>query len=158
MKGDKGVTMEKSRDRKKTALEAMVLVSVLAMAFAGLWFLAEHLRESDEVKPTNSPINVSLRIEKEGDWLIDYLDVKTVNNTVYKLLLECKDRYNFSVRSTYWPGYDSILINSIKGTENGENGMWWQYYVNDVYGEIGCDKKEIFDGDVVEWRFEDPRQ
>jgi hypothetical protein len=149
--------MEKGKKRKKTAFEAMVLITVLALAFVGLWSLADYIKEGQEVDDPEGPINASLRVEKEGDWIIDYLDVKTVNNTVYKLLLECKDRYNLSVRATYWSGYDSVLINSINGTENGENGMWWQYYVNDVYGEIGCDRKEIFDGDVVEWRFEDPR-
>lgn len=149
--------MEKTSDRKKTAIEAIILVFILAIAFVGLWSLAEHIRESDEVKPTDSPIDVSIRI-LDGNWIIEYLDVQTFNNTVYKLLLECSNRYNFSVSQTYWPGYDSVFINSINGTENGENSMWWQYYVNDVYGEIGCDKKEIFDGDLVEWRFEDPRQ
>ncbi len=149
--------MEKTSDRKKTAIEAIILVTIIAIAFVGLWSLAEHLRESDEVKPTDNPINVSLCI-LSGNWIIEYLDATTFNNTVYKLLLECSNRYNFSVSHTYWPGYDSVFINSINGTENGENSMWWQYYVNDIYGEIGCDKKEIFDGDLVEWRFEDPRQ
>jgi len=149
--------MEKTGDRKKTAIEAIVLVFILAIAFVGLWSLAEHIRESDEVKPTDSPIELSIRI-LGGNWVIEYLDAQTFNNTVYKLLLECSNIYNFSVSHTYWLGYDSVFINSINETENGENGMWWQYYINDVYGEIGCDKKEIFDGDLVEWRFEDPRQ
>lgn len=157
MTGNKGVIMEKTKDKKRTAIEAIVLVSVLAMAFMGLWFLAEYIGESHEVKPVNSPINVSLRIIG-GGWVIDYLDVHTPNNTVYKLLLECGNRYNFSVSYTHWSGYNSIFINSINGTENGENDMWWQYYVNDVYGEVGCDRKEIFDGDSVEWRFEEPGQ
>jgi hypothetical protein len=41
---------------------------------------------------------------------------------------------------------------------NGENEMWWQYYVNGEYGDLGSDRKEIFDGDLVEWRFEEPGQ
>lgn len=149
--------MEKTGDRKKTAFEAMLLISVLAMAVIGLWFLAEYLKESEEVENPDSPINVSLKIRGDN-WIIEYLDATTLNNTVYKLLSECSHVYGFSVGYTYWPVYDSIFINSINGTENGENGMWWQYYVNDVYGERGCDQKEIFDGDIVEWRFEEPRQ
>jgi hypothetical protein len=154
---EKAITMEKTRDRKKTIIEAFILLSILAIAFAGLWFLAEYIRESDEVEPINSPINVSLRINN-GNWIVEFLNAQTLNNSVYKLLLECSHKHNFSVGYTYWPGYDSVFINSINGTENGDNDMWWQYYVNDVYGEIGCDKKEIFNGDLVEWRFEDPRQ
>ncbi len=150
--------MEKSEKKKKTIFEAVLLVSVLALTFVGLWLLADYVKEGQEVDDPEGPIYVSLSIENEDDWRIDYLDVRTVNNTVYKLLVECKESYNFSVGYTYWPGYDSVFINSINGTENGEYGKWWQYYVNDIYGEIGCDKKEIFDGDVIEWRFEEPKQ
>ena len=72
--------------------------------------------------------------------------------------MECAYEYNFSVVYTHWPGYDAVFVNAINGTENGEKEMWWQYYVNDEYGEIGCDKKEISHGDLVEWRFEEPGQ
>jgi hypothetical protein len=149
--------MKKKDDRKKTIIEATVLVSVLALAVIGLWFLAEYVKERDEVEPIDSPIVVNLKIKGDG-WTIDYSDVTTHNNTVFKILAECSQEYNFSVRYTHWPGYDAIFINAINGSENGEAGMWWQYYVNDEYGEIGCDKKEIFDGDLVEWRFEEPGQ
>ena len=89
---------------------------------------------------------------------MDEYQMKTLNNTVYSLLMECAKNHNFSVGYTLWPGYDAVFINAINGSQNGEGDMWWQYYVNDGYGEIGCDKKELFDGDVVEWRFEEPGQ
>lgn len=149
--------MKKENDNKKTALQAVALVVVLALAFAGLWFLAEHLKEKDEVESLDDPIEVSLIIEGHG-WTMEYLDVPTLNNTVFKILMECSKVYDFSVDYKHWEGYDSVFINSINGTRNGDANMWWQYYVNDDYGEIGCDKKEIFDGDVVEWRFEEPGQ
>ncbi|UCE74657.1 MAG: DUF4430 domain-containing protein [Methanomassiliicoccales archaeon] len=149
--------MEKKKARKKTVFEALALVSVLAVAVGGLWFLAEHLEEGDEVKTPNNPINVNLKII-EGNWIIDYNNVDTLNNTVYKLLIECSKEHNFSVKYTYWQGYDSVFINAINGTQNGEDGKWWQYYVNDEYGDVGCDKKELTNGDYVEWRFEEPGQ
>lgn len=153
----KGNNTKKIENRKKTIIETLVLISILAIAFTGLWGLAEYLRENQDVKEIDEPIIVSLKIDG-GDWTIEYLDAQTLNNTVYKILIECSKVYGFPVDYTYWQNYDSILINSINGTENGRDGMWWQYYVNDAYGEIGCDKKEIFDGDMVEWRFEDPMQ
>jgi hypothetical protein len=57
-----------------------------------------------------------------------------------------------------WQGYDAVFVSSINETKNGEDDMWWQYYVNGEYGETASDKKEIFDGDYVEWRFEEPGQ
>ncbi|UCG70421.1 MAG: DUF4430 domain-containing protein [Thermoplasmata archaeon] len=150
--------MEKSKDKKKTSLEALVLVLVLASAFIGLYLVAEHIEEENEVGKTDTPLNVSLIITKEGGWTIEYLDLETFNNTVFKLLEECSKRYDFPVAYTFWHGYDSIFINSINGTSNGEDGRWWQYYVNNDYGDVGCDRKEIFEGDFVEWRFEEPGQ
>jgi hypothetical protein len=150
--------MEKSKDKKKTLLEASVLVLVLAATFIGLWFTSEYLKEENEVKKIETPLNVSLIITKEDGWRIEYLDVNTKNNTVFSLLKECSEKLNFPVKHIFWHGYDSVFIKSINGTDNGEDGMWWQYYVNDVYGEIGCDRKEIFEGDIVEWRFEEPGQ
>lgn len=150
--------MEKSKDKKKTFLEVIVLVLVLAATFIGLWLTSEYLKGENEVRKTESPLNVSLIITKEDGWTIEYLDVDTFNNTVFKLLEECSEMLNFSVKHIFWHGYDSVFINSINGTSNGEDGMWWQYYVNDVYGELGCDRKEIFEGDLIEWRFEEPGQ
>jgi hypothetical protein len=150
--------MKENKSRKKVVKEALLLVSVLAFAIIGLWLLSVYVNEAQKVERTDSPIRVSLRIIKEEAWTIEYLDVDTYNNTVYTLLLECSKKNNFSVDYTLWRGYDSVFVNAINGTDNGENGMWWQYYVDDVYGEVGCDRKEIFDGDVVEWRFEEPGQ
>ena len=149
--------MDKKESRKRTILEASALISIITLAVIGLWFLAEHIQERDEVEPIDSPVIVSLKIKGDG-WSIDYLDRPTVNNTVFKILMECSQAYNFSVRYTHWPGYDAVFVNAINGTENGADGMWWQYHVNDEYGEIGCDKKEIFHEDLVEWRFEEPGQ
>jgi hypothetical protein len=149
--------MEKENKTKKTATQAVALVVVLALAFAGLWILSEQLREKDEVKSPGSPIEVSLIIHGDG-WTINYHDVPTLNNTVFKILIECSQVYNFSVDYKHWEGYDSIFVNSINGTSNGQDNKWWQYYVNGEYGEIGCDKKEIFEGDLVEWKFEEPGQ
>jgi hypothetical protein len=81
-----------------------------------------------------------------------------MNNTVFSLLIECSKENDFSVDYTEWQGYDAVFVNAINGTHNGENEMWWQYYVNGEYGDLGSDRKEIFDGDLVEWRFEEPGQ
>lgn len=146
------------KKKKKTAIEALVLIVVLAVAFLGLWYLAEFIKGEQEVESPINEITVSLRIVKEEQWTIEYFEIETNNNTVFKLLLEIKEAYNLSLNYVHWQGYDAIFVSSINGTHNGENNMWWQYYVNDIYGEIASDKKEIYDGDVVEWRFEEPGQ
>jgi hypothetical protein len=149
--------MKQEQDRKKTAFQAMIFIIILAIAIVGLWFLAQSIQDNNGVESIQEPITISMWIITD-EWNIEYLDVSTTNNTVFKLLIECSTVYNFPVTSTYWQGYESVFVNSINGTQNGEGDMWWQYYVNDSYGEIGCDRKEIFDGDLVKWRFEEPGQ
>jgi hypothetical protein len=144
-------------DRKKTVIEAFVLIAVLAVVFVGLWALAEYIENEQKVEPIEQDITVSLRISGDG-WSVEYLNVDTKNNTVFKILLECKEKHNISVNYIQWQGFDAVFVNSINGTQNGDGDMWWQYYVNNIYGEIASDKKEIFDGDIVEWRFEEPGQ
>ena len=150
--------MEKEKISKKTMVQAVALVSVLTLAFTGLWILVESIKEGQEVDALDEPINVNFRIIKEKEWSMEYIGFETLNNTVFKLLIEFKERDNFSVTYTYWKGYDAFFVDSINDTQNGENGMWWQFYVNGIYGEIASDKKEIFEGDLVEWRFEEPGQ
>jgi hypothetical protein len=150
--------MKENNQKKKTIKEAVLLVLVLILAIIGLWLLTEFINDTQKVEKPDTPIIVSLRIIKEDGWTMEYLDVETKNNTVFKLLMEAGEKNNFSVSYTQWKLYDSVFVNSINGTSNGEDDMWWQYYVNDVYGEIGCDRKEIFNGDMVEWRFEEPGQ
>lgn len=127
---------------------SVVVIGVIGLAFAGNYIIGE------PVKP-NEVENLQISIVGE-DWSIDCTMVTTANNTVYRLLLECSEMYGFEVEGTIWQPYDAVFVDSINGLENGE-GNWWQYYVNGKYGEISSDRKELFDGDHVEWRCEPPR-
>jgi hypothetical protein len=144
--------------RKKNLKEALILVIVLALAFVGLWLLAENIEEGQRVEPAETEIMVSMRIENGDEWTVEYINVETRNNTVFKLLMECAKVNDFTVDYTQWQGYDAVFVNSINGTQNGDDDMWWQYYVNGEYGDLASDKKEIFEGDTVEWRFVEPGQ
>jgi hypothetical protein len=88
------------------------------------------------------------------EWEIEYLDIDSTNNTVAELLFECAKHFNLTIKKTYWEGYKSYLIEAINGIENGENNMYWQYYVNGEYANVGCSNYLLKDNDVVIWRFE----
>ena len=49
---------------------------------------------------------------------------------------------------------NALLIDSINNVENGEDGKYWQYYVNEDIPMIGADKYIVTNGDYIEWRFE----
>ncbi len=48
-----------------------------------------------------------------------------------------------------------VFVESIGKVKNGDNGKYWQYYVNDVLGDVAADKKILKEGDEVEWKFEE---
>jgi len=97
--------------------------------------------------------NVGMKIVSP-DWNITYVNVNTDNATVADFLFECASYYNFDVKVEYWRGYDSYFIESINGIENGEDGKYWQFYVDGKYADVGCSKYILHNNDVVEWRFE----
>ncbi|MBA4321039.1 MAG: hypothetical protein C0412_21830 [Flavobacterium sp.] len=51
--------------------------------------------------------------------------------------------------------YDiGIMIEAIGDKENGQDGKYWMYYVNEELPMISADKKELNPGDKVEFKFE----
>jgi len=121
----------------------LILVSVTGC-------VSTSVRESNTIEKLN---NVSMEIIAPG-WNIAYRNVNTTNVTVAGFLLEWASRYNFSVKVSYWQEYHSLFVEAINGLENGENGSYWQYYVNDKYANLGCSNYILKDNDTVEWRFE----
>lgn len=52
--------------------------------------------------------------------------------------------------------YDfGMLLNSLGGKENSKD-MAWIYFVNGKSPEVGADKYNLKDGDVVEWKYTKP--
>jgi len=123
----------------------LVLVSVTGC-------VSTSIKEGNAVERVD---NASMEIIAPG-WNIAYRNITTINVTVASFLLEWAHRYNFSVQANYWQGYDSLFVKSINNIENGEDGNYWQYYVNGEYAQVGCSHYHLHDNDVVEWRFESP--
>ena len=45
------------------------------------------------------------------------------------------------------------LVVSVYNRTNGDNGAYWQYWVNDVYASVSSDSYSLSDGDSVVWSF-----
>ncbi len=97
--------------------------------------------------------NVGIKIISPA-WKIEYVSTSTENITVADFLFECSSHYNFEIEKEYWGGYQSFFIKSINNIENGNDGRYWQFYVNNKFADVGCSNYFLNDNDVVEWRFE----
>lgn len=77
------------------------------------------------------------------------------DSTVFSLLEEFSRKGNFGLATKDYPGM-GVFVESISQKKGGDGNRWWQYWVNDKFGEVAADKKQIKPGDKVEWRYEIP--
>lgn len=130
--------------------QAVVFVVVLAVAIAAVYGA---IRSSERpAVVAKGVVRASLVVEGDG-WTIEYRDVGTLNNTAFGILMEAGDRLGFRVEWIPYSFPPGAFVTAINGTVNGKGDRWWQYWVNGEYGTIASDRKEIFDGDLVEWKF-----
>ncbi len=141
--------LSEMRERNKAILFGIVVIAgIIGLAILGNFIVGGPI-EQNEIS--------NVRIEVVGDdWTIECTMDSTVNNTVYSLLRECGELRDFEVKGTVWKPYDAVFVDSINGLGNGD-GKYWQYYVDEEYGEVSSDRKELSNGDSVVWRWEVPR-
>ena len=152
----KEVEKKTGRGGKNTAF---LLVAALIPVFfvAGLWagsvFLGE--QETTPVGEEENLITATLIIDYGDGNVTQFENVSTNATTVLDFLLYCsaKDMGNYTVEISYWPQYDSYLVESINGYRNGDGNRYWEYTVNGELPMVGADKYVLHDGDVVEWKF-----
>ena len=97
-------------------------------------------------------ITANVIIDFGNETIMSY-NISTVNATVYGCLLEAATQGNLNVKTTYYPSFDSMLIDAIGSATGGEDNKYWQYYLNGIYGTVGIDKQIVHAGDCIEWRF-----
>ncbi len=72
--------------------------------------------------------------------------------TAYDLLKVKSEELGINLKTK---NYDiGVMIESIGDKKNGQNGKYWLYYVNKEMPQIAADKKELKEGDQVEFKFE----
>ncbi|MDI6917236.1 MAG: DUF4430 domain-containing protein [Thermoplasmatales archaeon] len=136
------------------AIIAIIILGILAGGSAYLNLTAapkEVLKETPEISAT-------VVINFTNGTLLGPYYITTRNTTAYGFLLEAAkpENGNFTVKATYWSNYDSMFVDGIAGAEGGQDGKWWQYYVNGELPMVGCDKYIVQNNDYIEWKFEVP--
>ncbi len=58
-----------------------------------------------------------------------------------------------AVKYDDYGGELGVLITKIGDKKNGDEGKYWQYFVNGKYAKVGVSGYKVRTGDVIEWRF-----
>ena len=100
------------------------------------------------VEDFEKEISVSLKIisgENEKKYKLDNISEESTVFDILKESIEIEYNNNYSY---------GVFVESINGIKNGDDGKYWQYYINNTLGDVAADKKILKEGDNVEWRFE----
>lgn len=114
-------------------------------------FLGKQISEVSVVDQVNKE-KVIYIIDKGDGEPKEYQTILTKGATVFSLLKKLAQNENFKVESKVYPEM-GVFVESIEGVKNGDNGRYWQYWVNGELPMVASDKKEIKGGDKIEWRF-----
>lgn len=137
-----------------------IILVILALGIAGIRVAGQNKLPvnspiADQAPEENFKIVYILNKGEEQEILkFDYVLRKGEKQTVFDILKDLSVEKKFELKSSVDPRYGAF-IESIAGVANSkESNKYWQYWINDQLGDLGADKKEVKEGDKVEWRFE----
>jgi hypothetical protein len=131
----------------------LLVLCLIALSFTGT---AIKVPQKSEVWVEKSN-QTSVRIMIIGDsWTIADNLVAYKDETALSLLERCSEKNGFTIETTYYPSFDSTLVNSINTAVGGTEGKYWQYYVNGELPMVGADKYHLSNGNLLTWSFEVP--
>ena len=129
----------------------MVTIVIIGLAFTGT---ATQIPRNSEIWLEKADAT-SVQIVMIGDsWTLEDHIVVTADETVFSLLERTLSRHDMTFEYTYYQDFDANLIDMIHTTHNGDEGKYWQYWVDDELPMVGADHFDIENGMTVEWRFE----
>lgn len=130
--------------------QAVVLVLVLGAAIGGLYGYIQ----ASNTTPLQAASVTGVTLVVEGvNWTIRYGPVTTTNNTAFGILVEASQRLGFRVDAIHYDLPPAEFVTAVNGSVNGQGGLWWQYWVDGVYGNVGADHFALSNGAQVLWRF-----
>ena len=161
--------MLEQKTKKCCNCKAPFLIFALFVLIVAFFLNANITNENGANVGLNTEVNVENNIDdkqekvdkqvneksEEKENVISYsFDANDKEGTVFSGLLNYGEENNIEVE--YNNDYSfGVFVESVAGIKNGDDGKYWQYYINDTLGEVAADKKVLEGGDKVEWRFEE---
>ena len=135
------------------------IIIIIAVFVAGFYFGGQQaLSPSDgspeAIQQAQDEIQVSLMLDFGNGQVRTYNGVTLPkDSTVFALLEKITTENDFKLDYKDY-GELGVFIESVGDIVNDVEGdRFWQYWVNNVYAEVGASNYQLIDGDVVEWKF-----
>ncbi|MDD5738350.1 MAG: DUF4430 domain-containing protein [Candidatus Pacebacteria bacterium] len=144
--------------KKIISITFLVVISI-GILVSGIYFLSLQSSQLAGKKIAQQIVSSNL-LAKDIDYKInngqevkDYKVDFVASSTVFSALQSLGQKEKFTVTYKIYPEM-GVLVQGINGLVNGTEDKYWQYWVNDVLGDVACDKKFLKAGDKVQWKFE----
>lgn len=134
------------------------IIIIIAVFVAGFYVGHQYA-----LSPSNgSPATVEKKEEIRADLKVDFgaggvLSFENISlpeeTTVFALLEKVAAENNLELGFKDY-GELGVMVESIGSmTNDAAADLWWQYWVNGDYAEIGASNHQLQDGDSVEWKY-----
>ncbi|KYK21152.1 hypothetical protein AYK21_05320 [Thermoplasmatales archaeon SG8-52-2] len=134
----------------------LIVIPIIVILLVGAGLVGTGIISTQPLRLDSKTINATLIIDY-GEKVVDTYILEISNATVYSLLIQASNQYDFEVGSYYYDNYQSHYIYSINNFVEGNNNKFWQYYINGEYGIVGADLQGLKNRDIVEWKFQEPK-
>ena len=135
--------------KRRILIGALVVAVIVAGSFVYEGATREPAGAASETTPTY--INAFLVIEG----VLPKANVRVPEGSALALLTEVSKEQSFALKTKEYQGMGT-LVEKIGEFENGTDGKYWHYYVNNLLAPVGADAYKVKEGDVIEWRFHTP--
>lgn len=144
----------------------LFILIILLFAVVSLLFSVNTISKNSQLDKAGLENRVLITDENSNNKNIqadEYVNNKSIvysyneaekESSVFSGLINYGKENNVGIK--YNNNYDfGVFIESIGKIKNGDDGKYWQYYVNGILGDVAADKRILREGDSVEWRFEE---
>lgn len=100
-----------------------------------------------------SEIALSIMLDYGGGNVKVFNATSTPNTTLFDVMRDVTASNDIAFEYKEYSGLGR-LIERIGPRANGEEGKYWQYWVNNNFAQVGADSYPVQDGDVILWKFE----
>lgn len=139
-----------------TALSRTIIL--IAVFFIGVYVGGLEKESStvteDTVEMIEGEESVSIMIDYGNGTLNTFSDIAVTSTSSVFDILDTVTREN-DIEFVYkdFGGELGVFVNSIGGVGQGTEDAWWQYWVNNEYGEVGVSSFVVEPEDVIEIKF-----
>ena len=135
---------------------AFILVSAVAVGLFFGFLIGENYRLGGAINSSeldSLPGRVSIMVDFGDGRVSTYTDLDLIQNeTAFELTERIAEVNNIGFDFKEYSGL-GILVAQIGDKTNGENDMYWQYWVNNKSPEIGAGEYLVEAGDAIMWKF-----